>query len=114
MPGPDFTVLRAELERQCQSGEFSGVVLIRGRGQDLFEHECGKADIINNVANTRATRFKIYSTSKLLTALTVMRLVEQGRMRLDGQLSSYEPEAPAEWAAVTVGQLLNHTWAFPI
>ncbi|WP_206185461.1 serine hydrolase [Sphingosinicella sp. CPCC 101087] len=109
VPAPDFTALSTELERQCQSGEFSGVVLIRRRDQDLFEHECGEADILNNIANTRATRFKIYSTSKLLTALTVMRMVEQGQMQLDRSIASYVPDVPEEWSSVTLRQLLNHT-----
>ena len=89
------------------------MVLIRRAGQDLFERECGEADIINHVANTRATRFKIYSTSKLITALTVMRLVEQDRMRLDGSLSSYVHDVPEEWSSVTLRQLLNHTSGIP-
>ena len=105
----DFSAIEAELARQCRSGDFSGVVLVRAQGRTVFEKECGEADIINHVPITRATRFRIYSTSKLMTALAVMRLVELHRIDLDGSIADYVPDVPVEWNPVTVRELLNHT-----
>ena len=66
-----------------------------------------------------ADRFRIASISKVITAIVVMRLVEQGVVSLDqpvGQiladhllLPAYTPEA----AGITVRQLLSHTSGFP-
>lgn len=109
----NFSEVNAELVRECRSGAFAGVVLVRAHGRDLYEKECGNADIINHVPITRTTRFRIHSTSKLLTALTVMRLVEQGKIGLDRSITDYLPEAPAEWKPVTVRTLLNHTSGIP-
>ncbi len=109
VPAYDTAAIRAEFDRQCAAGEFSGVVVVRARGREVFQAVCGQADIVNGIANTRATRFKIYSTSKFITALTVLKLVETGKMRLDQPIGRYIAEVPAEWATVTVRQLLNHT-----
>lgn len=108
VPPPSFAPLAAEFDRQCASGEFSGIV-VRAHGRQLFERTCGQADIVNAVPIDRATRFKIYSTSKFMTALAIMRLVEGGTIRLDDSIRQYIPDVPAEWAPVTVRQLLNHT-----
>ena len=59
-----------------------------------------------------ATLFQIGSTAKTFTATAVMVLVDRGLVRLDRPVHDYLPDlrlpsAPA--AAVTVGQLLNHT-----
>lgn len=109
----DFSAMNSELVRECRTGEFAGIVLVRAHGRDLYEKECGEADIVNRVPITRATRFRIHSTSKLLTALTVMRLVEQGKIGLDRSILDYIPEAPPEWKPVTIRTLLNHTSGIP-
>jgi len=111
--GYDFSAVNTELDRQCKSGEFSGVVVVRARGRQLYEKKCGDADIINHVPISHETRFRIFSTSKLLTALTVMRLVELGKLGLDNSIAAYVPDAPAEWKPVTIRSLLNHTSGIP-
>lgn len=105
----DASRLEAEFKRQCSTGEFSGAVIVRAGGREVFSGACGEADGLNHIANTRETRFKIYSTSKFITSLMVMRLVEDGQIGLDAPVSRYLKDAPAAWSAVTVRQLLNHT-----
>lgn len=109
----DTAPILAELDKECADGTFSGVVVVRAHGRTLIDHSCGMADQINALPNTHATRFKIYSTSKFMTALTVMRLVEQHRMALDAPIKTYIPDAPATWDAVTVRMLLNHISGIP-
>lgn len=105
----DLSKLDAELRRQCSTGEYSGVVLVRAGNRDIYQHSCGYADIINRVPNTPATKFKIYSTSKLFTALVIMKLTESGAMKLDAPISDYIPEVPPTWRDVTIRHLLQHT-----
>ena len=112
-PNYDTAAIAREFDAQCAAGAFSGVVVIRARGQTVFDRQCGMADIINGIANTRETRFKIYSTSKFITALTVMRLVERRKMALDAPIGRYIADVPPEWADVTVRQLLNHSSGIP-
>jgi len=62
-------------------------------------------------------RFRIASMSKLLTSLTVMKLVEQGLIQLDvpfvEQYSTDDTANDSRWARVTVRHLLTHTSALP-
>ena len=107
--GYDVAAIRRELDRQCEAGEFAGVVVVRVRGRNILEHGCGEADVLNHVPNGLGTRFKIYSTSKFITALTVLRLVARKRIDLDAPITRYVPEAPDTWSGVTVRRLLDHT-----
>lgn len=54
------------------------------------------------------TPFLLGSVSKSFTALSVMQLVEQGKIDLNENLSEYIPNA-ADGDRITVLQLLNHT-----
>ena len=108
-----FSKLDEMLDRQCADRSFSGVVVVRDRGREVYNKACGQADILNEVPISRSTRFRIFSTSKFLTALAILRLVEEGQIELDGSIRRYVPDAPAEWEAVTVRKLLNHTSGIP-
>lgn len=110
---PDFRPLEAQLVTACEAGEFSGVLAVARRGEMLFQHVCGQADPVNGVANTPETRFKIFSTSKYLTAIAILRLCENGEMDLDAPIRRYLADAPSSWAGVTVRNLLNHTSGLP-
>lgn len=99
---PDFTAFDKAVKAQCASGEFGGIVTVAVAGEPVYSHSCGGPFAPN-------ARFKIFSISKLLTALAVMKLVEEGRMSLDAPVVTYVPDLPPLWRAVTVRQLLTHT-----
>ncbi|MBX3272687.1 MAG: beta-lactamase family protein [Sandaracinaceae bacterium] len=67
----------------------------------------GRADLARDEAVTRATRFRWYSVTKLVTAMATLRAVEAGRLALDddvrARLDWFRPSAP-----VTVRHLLAH------
>jgi len=69
----------------------------------------GKAQFETPVALTADTRFMIGSVSKWITAVTVLRLVEQGRLDLDTPITAWLPELPAASGAVTLRTLLSNT-----
>jgi CubicO group peptidase (beta-lactamase class C family) len=73
----------------------------------------GVTSVTDPLPVTADTLFLIGSTSKTLTATALMALAEQGRLRLDDRLTEHLPQVPvpdeAARAAVTVGQLLDHT-----
>ncbi len=54
------------------------------------------------------TRFPIASLTKMMTAVSVLQLVEHGRIKLEDHVSTYLPSAPYA-DQITVRQLLNHT-----
>lgn len=59
------------------------------------------------------TRFRVASVSKLLLAVTALRLQEQGRLTLDDPIGRYVPALPPGARRVTIHQLLTHTSGLP-
>jgi CubicO group peptidase (beta-lactamase class C family) len=57
--------------------------------------------------------FDIGSAAKSLTAVAVLRLVEQRRLLLSSSISRYLPDVPKPDQSITVGELLSHTSGLP-
>jgi D-alanyl-D-alanine carboxypeptidase len=83
----------------------SDTIVMRGYG--LADRGAGRP------ASPSATVYQIASITKQFTAAAVMRLVDQGKVRLDDDLSRYLPAFPLHGRRVTVRQLLNHTSGIP-
>ena len=80
------------------------------RGNDTLAYGAhGLADVDARRAPTAATIYEIGSITKQFTSAAIMRLVEQGRVRLDDDLSKYVPQFPLQGKKVSIRQLLNHT-----
>jgi CubicO group peptidase (beta-lactamase class C family) len=60
-------------------------------------------------APTATTIYEIGSITKQFTSAAVMKLVEQGRVKLDDDLSKFVPQFPLQGKKVSIRQLLNHT-----
>lgn len=108
----DFSGVETRLSSECTSGNFSGIVLVKLPDGQVFKHLCGSA-ATDGTPISLNTRFKIFSTTKLLTAIAVMRLVERGAIDLDGSITTYIPDAPRNWHDVTIRQLLQHRSGLP-
>ena len=99
----------AYLTGLADAGLFSGTVLIARDGKVVVEAAYGKADVAAGVANQPATQFKLMSVSKAITAVAVMRLVQDGKLGLDDPVADLLPSWPKAWRGVTVHHLLDHT-----
>lgn len=73
----------------------------------------GKADLHNNVDMKACNISRVGSTVKMFTAVTVLKLMEEGKLHLDDKISSYlntEITEKIENAdQVTIRQLLQHS-----
>ena len=98
------------MQRATEYGQFNGAILVIDNGERVYERAFGEANLEWHVPNTVDTRFEIASMTKPMTAIAVMQLVQEGRVRLDGKVSEYLPEYPPETGQrITVRQLLEHT-----
>jgi CubicO group peptidase (beta-lactamase class C family) len=57
--------------------------------------------------------FWIGSITKTFTAVTIVRLVEEGKLALDAPLGTYLADVPERWRGVTIHHLLGHRAGFP-
>ena len=83
------------------------VAVVRG-GEVVWAEAQGLADLEQDVRATPATRFRLGSVSKVVTATLAARLAQQGVLDLDAPISRYLPDLPAHHRATTLRQLLGH------
>lgn len=80
------------------------------RGNDTLAYGAhGLANVDAWRAPVATTIYEIGSITKQFTSAAVMKLVEQGRVKLDDDLSKYVPQLPLNGKKVSIRQLLNHT-----
>jgi CubicO group peptidase (beta-lactamase class C family) len=84
-------------------------VVVISDGRVAVRRAYGMADLERRVAATPETDYRLASVSKQFTAMAVMLLVKDGKVRYDQAVRELLPELPAAAGAVTVRHLLNHT-----
>ena len=95
----------------AQADRFAGAVAVVHDGRIVLTKAYGLADRARLVPNTIQTRFELASVGKMFTAVTIAKLVEQGRLSYDDTLGKWIPEYPNSSARrlVTVRHLLTHS-----
>lgn len=92
---------------------FSGTVAVFHNGEPVLVAGYGQADAELAVPNSPETIYRIGSLTKPLVAATVMKLLEDGSLRLSDSICSYLSECPSAWKDVTVQHLLTHSSGIP-
>src|SRR6202166_459509 len=84
------------------------VLVIKG-GRKLFERGYGLRDLRSAAKIDPRTNFRLASCSKQFTAMAIMLLVHDGKLRYDQKLTDVFPDFPAYGRAISIRNLLNHT-----
>ncbi len=109
-PGP----IQAAVNSYLKETGFSGTILVAQKGKPLFHESYGLAyrstpDTIRNDYH-----FSIASITKLFTAIRILQLAEQEKLRLQDPVVEYLPEfAPALSDQITLHHLLLHLSGLP-
>ena len=104
-PRADSLVYTYLAESRAPSASFAVI-----RGNDTLAYGAhGLANVDAWRAPTAMTIYEIGSNTKQFTSAAIMKLVEQGRVKLDDDLSKYVPQFPLQGKKVTIRHLLNHT-----
>ncbi len=90
---------------------FNGSLLVAKNGEILFEAYKGTYNFTTGEPITDHTPFHLASISKTFTAMTVLKLWEQGKISLDDSLQKFFPALP--YKGITVKMLLNHRSGLP-
>ena len=86
----------------------ASVVVVRN-GQVVVRRAYGMADLERRIAATPETDYRLASVSKQFTAMAIMLLAKDGKVRYDQPIRDFLAELPPATQAVTVRHLLNHT-----
>jgi CubicO group peptidase (beta-lactamase class C family) len=94
--------------------EFNGTIVV-GRGSHiLFSKAIGVADPQSQAPMALGTRFETGSVSKWVASMVVMKMVDQGILRLDEPIKQYLPDYRADNSArLTLRHLMSHSSGVP-
>jgi CubicO group peptidase (beta-lactamase class C family) len=110
-PGDVAAEVRRRIDEAVADG-FSGAILVSTGGERLALEGHGLADRRSQTPNTESTAFDVGSILKSFTATAVFRLVEDGALELDTTLGELLPDVPADKAAITLLELVQHRAGF--
>ena len=106
-----FDSLRELFAAKLESGEDLGASLVVNiDGEVVIDLWGGWADEARTVPWTENTITNVFSTTKTMTSLAALVLVDRGELDLDANVAAYWPEFAARGkAGIKVRQLLSHT-----
>ncbi len=110
----DTSSLRSIIDKKITTGSFSGTVLIAQHGQPILQVSSGFKGFGSRLPITNDTRFSIASITKMLTAIVILELTEEGKLQLSDRISSILPEYIFPGPdSITIHHLLLHISGLP-
>lgn len=86
---------------------FSGTVLVSYRGEIVFHDAYGNASVNPNIPNGINSKYFIGSITKMITAVAILQLVQNGKLKLNDNLSQWIPQVKSS-ENITILHLLTH------
>lgn len=97
--------------RYAGVGLFQGNILIASGDTVIWQQSYGKADHATNRLLNDQSVFELASVSKQFTAMGIVLLKEQGKLKYEDSLRHFFPELP--YSNISIRQLLQHTSGLP-
>jgi CubicO group peptidase (beta-lactamase class C family) len=92
----------------ARADRFSGILALGRDGKLIENFGFGHPDAAGQLPFSPDTRFNIASAGKMFTAVAIGQLVEQHKLSFDEPVGHVLPSLPADFAKVTIDQLLTH------
>lgn len=110
LPSDTVDQINGVIKSQMSKAKIPGLSLAVVTDLKLrWENGYGTADLENSVPATPDTMYRLASITKSMTAVSVMQLVEAGKLDLDAPIQRYVPAFPKKPWPVTARRLLTHT-----
>ncbi|WP_181151526.1 serine hydrolase domain-containing protein [Sphingobacterium gobiense] len=90
---------------------FNGNVLIAKKGKIIYQNAFGWADYLHKDSLKITSKFELASVSKPLTALGILKLVEEEKLQLDQTVNDFFHDFP--YPNITIQMLLSHRSGLP-
>lgn len=79
------------LSKYHKNDLFNGSVIIAQNGKEILKKSFGKANFSWDINNTPITKFRIGSLTKQFTALLILQLKQEGKLKLEDKISKHLP-----------------------
>lgn len=106
-----ITLLGKHLQDDAAADRFSGAALVAKKGKIIFSQAAGMANREKKIPNQLTMQFRLGSMNKMFTAVSIMQLVQAGKIGLTDPLGKYLTDYTNKDVAskVTIHHLLTHT-----
>jgi len=113
---PEYKLETAEkvedyYKKYINTGSFSGGFLMAKNGEVIYEDYTGYSNYANKDKITWKTPMHVASVGKVITSVSILKLVDEKKIDLDEKVSTYLSGFPYE--TITVRHLLNHRSGLP-
>jgi CubicO group peptidase (beta-lactamase class C family) len=112
-PGIPSAEIDDRMDKLVDNVPLAGIAIGIHYKDEFYEQGYGLADVESETPVTAQTVFKIASLTKSFTAAAILRLSEEGKLRLDDPISRFLPGTPEVAQNIQVQHLLNHTSGLP-
>lgn len=96
------------LDAATELDRFSGSVLIARGEEVILKRGYGMADREHDVANTPKVKYRLGSVTKQFTAMAILQLYEEGKLKLTDPVTEYMPRYE-DSQGITIFHLLTHS-----
>ena len=98
----------------AEYGGFNGAVLVAEKGKVIYKKGFGLANVEWGIPNQPDTKFRLASVTKQFTAMLIVQLAAEGKLKLDVPISTYLPDYPEKTGSIIIlHHLLTHTSGIP-
>ncbi len=102
------------ITQSMESNSIPGLALAVIREDEVvYQNYFGKASLETESPVDKNTLFRIFSTTKLITATGVFQLVQEGKLALEDTISKHLANVPEQWEQVKIKNLLSHSSGIP-
>ena len=108
----DAKKIDAFIKPFADANQFGGVVLASENGKVIYEKAFGLANADYKIPNQPNTRIGIASITKYMTAVILLRLIEEKKIALADRLTKYIPDFP-NGDKITIEMLMRHRSGIP-
>ena len=106
--------LEALMGHYAETEIFNGAALVSKEGKVIYQKGHGWANMEWELPNTADTKFRLGSITKQFTAMLIMQLVQEGKLKLEDKITDCLPDYPAKNGnRITIHHLLSHTSGIP-
>jgi D-alanyl-D-alanine carboxypeptidase len=100
--------LNSKIERNV----FPGIqYVVVNKDECIYSYAGGFADVINKKPMTFNNTLNTFSTTKLITAIAILQLIENGKLNLNDKVSLYIENIP--YKEITIRNVLSHSSGIP-
>ncbi|MEO1032675.1 MAG: serine hydrolase [Bacteroidota bacterium] len=97
------------VSKYYQSDMPGATILVAKDGKAIYRNAVGKSNLELDVDMVPENVFRLASITKQFTAVAILMLEEQGKLRLDDPITKFIPDYPTQGKTITIHHLLNHT-----